>query len=144
MMLTRKNIAPTENTPKVILDPEGVIMIKGRSMINNAAEFYKQIEEWIDLYVSNPADLTRVDICLEYFNGVNSIIFISLLKKITKVKLKDKLVSINWYYEEDDDDILAQGENISSVLDIPVNLILLSESGEECDCASLFTPYTGS
>jgi hypothetical protein len=143
-MLIRKNIAPTENTPKVILDPEGVIMIKGRSMINNAAEFYKQIEEWIDLYVSNPADLTRVDICLEYFNGVNSIIFISLLKKITKVKLKDKLVSINWYYEEDDDDILAQGENISSVLDIPVNLILLSESGEECDCASLFTPYTGS
>jgi hypothetical protein len=132
-MLIRKNIAPTENTPKVILDPEGVIMIKGRSMINNAAEFYKQIEEWIDLYIDNPADLTTVDICLEYFNGVNSINFNSLLKKITKVKLKDKLFVINWYYEEDDEDILAQGENISSVLDIPVNLIMLSESGEECD-----------
>lgn len=132
-MLTRKNIAPTENTPKVVLDPDGVIMIKGRSMIKNAAEFYKQIEEWIDIYVSNPAVLTRVDICLEYFNGVNSMIFISLLKKIAKVKLMDKLVEINWYYEEDDDDILAQGENISSVLDIPVNLIMLSESGEECD-----------
>jgi hypothetical protein len=133
MMLTRKNIAPTENTPKVVLDPDGVIMIRGRSMIKNAAEFYKQIEEWIDLYISNPADLTRVDICLEYFNGVNSIIFISLLKKIIKVMLKNKLVEINWYYEEDDDDILAQGENISSVLNIPVNLIMLSESDEGCD-----------
>ena len=29
-------------------------------------------------------------------------------------------------YEEDDDDILAQGENISSVLDIPINLILMT------------------
>jgi hypothetical protein len=133
MLLNRKNIAPTENTPKVVLDPEGVIMIKGRSMINNAAEFYKQIEEWIDIYVSNPADMTRVEICLEYFNGVNSIIFISLLRKITKVKLKDKLVEINWYYEEDDDDILAQGENISTVLNIPVNLIMLSEPVEEFD-----------
>lgn len=132
-MLTRKNIAPTENTPMVVLDPVGVIMIKGRSMNKNAAEFYKQIEDWIEIYISNPADLTRVDIYLEYFNGVNSMIFISLLKKISKVKLKDKLVVINWYYEEDDDDILAQGENISSVLDIPVNLITLTESGEECD-----------
>jgi hypothetical protein len=133
MMLTRKNIAPTENTPRVVLDPVGVIMIKGRSMIKNAAEFYKQVEEWIDIYVRNPADLTRVDICLEYFNGVNSLIFTSLLKKITEVKLKDKLIVMNWYYEEDDEDILAQGENISSVLDIPVNYIMLSETDEDCD-----------
>lgn len=133
MELTRKNIAPTENTPKVVLDPVGVIMIKGRSMIKNAGEFYKQVEEWIDIYVSNPADLTRVDICLEYFNGVNSLIFTSLLKKITEVKLKDKLIVMNWYYEEDDEDILAQGENIASVLDIPVNYIMLSETDEDCD-----------
>ena len=133
MMLSRKNIEPTENTPGVVLDPSGIIMIKGRSMNKNAAEFYKQIEEWIDRYVSDPADLTRVDICLEYFNGINSMIFTSLLKKITEVKLKDKLVLINWYYEEDDDDILAQGENISSVLDIPVNLIMIDESADESD-----------
>jgi hypothetical protein len=133
MKLTRTIIGHTASTPKVVLDPEGVIMIKGRSMNKNAAEFFKQIEEWIDIYVSDPADLTTVDICLEYFNGVNSIIFISLLKKITNIKLKDKLVVINWYYEEDDDDILDQGENISSVLNIPVNFIMLSETDEECD-----------
>jgi hypothetical protein len=40
---------------------------------------------------------------------------------------------MNWYYEEDDEDILAQGENISSVLDIPVNYIMLSETDEDCD-----------
>ena len=54
-------------------------------------------------------------------------IFISLLKKISNVKLKNKELVINWHYEEDDEDILAQGENISSVLDIPINLIMTSE-----------------
>ena len=127
MLLTRKNIAPTESTPEVVLDPDGVIIIKGRSMNINAGGFYEQIESWIDAYINNPADLTSVDIYPEYFNGVNSMIFISLLKKISDVKLKDKELVINWHYEEDDEDILAQGENISSVLDIPINLIMTSE-----------------
>jgi hypothetical protein len=48
MLLTAKNIAATQSTPEVILDPDGVIIIKGRSMNKNAAEFYKQIERWIN------------------------------------------------------------------------------------------------
>ena len=128
MLLTRKNIAPTESTPEVVLDPAGVIVIKGKSMNKNAAEFYAQIVRWIDAYINDPADLTSVDIYPEYFNGVNSMIFISLLKKISNVKLKNKELVINWHYEEDDEDILAHGENISSVLDIPINLIMTSES----------------
>jgi len=128
MLLTRKHIAPTESTPEVVLDPAGIIVIKGKSMNNNAAEFYAQIVRWIDAYINDPADLTSVDIYPEYFNGVNSMIFISLLKKISNVKLKNKELVINWHYEEDDEDILAQGENISSVLDIPINLIMTSES----------------
>jgi hypothetical protein len=62
MLLNRKNIAPSESTPKVVLDPDGVIMIKGLSMNKNAAEFYQVIEDWIDIYARNPADQTRVDI----------------------------------------------------------------------------------
>ncbi|MGC1389704.1 MAG: DUF1987 domain-containing protein [Bacteroidales bacterium] len=127
MLLAGKKIEPTNSTPEIILDPNGVIIIKGRSMNKNAAEFYKQTDSWIDAYINNPADLTRIDIRLEYFNSANSMIFISLLRKIANVILKDKELIINWYYEEDDEDILAQGENISSVLDIPINLIMTSD-----------------
>ena len=114
MLLTGKKIAATQSTPEVILDPDGVITIRGKSMNKNATEFYNQVDSWIDTYICNPADLTRVDIYMEYFNGSNSIIFNSLIRKISAVKLKNKEFVINWYYEEDDDDILAQGENISS------------------------------
>jgi hypothetical protein len=32
---------------------------------------------------------------------------------------------INWYYEEGDEDILEKGENISSVLDVTFNFIMI-------------------
>jgi hypothetical protein len=131
MLIKAEKILPTKNTPEVVLDPEGIIIIRGRLMNENVAEFYRQIENWIDLYICNPADFTCVDICLEYLNGTNSIIFISLLKKITYIKEKDKKFFINWYYEEGDEDILEHGEYISSVLDVRFNFIMISESNDD-------------
>ncbi len=127
MLLTGKKIEATESTPEVVLDPNGVIRIKGRSMAKNAAGFYSQIEKWIDLYINNPADLTCICFYLEYLNSANSSVLITLLRKISHLKLTNKQLVINWYYEEDDEDILAHGEKISLVVDIPVNLIMMTE-----------------
>jgi hypothetical protein len=128
MLLEGKNIAQTENTPGVVLDPEGVILIRGRSSKNNPLEFYKQIESWIDEYIQNPPDLTRMDICLEYINDANSTAFRSLIRKISNVRLKGKKLAITWHFEEDDEDILAEGEHLSLVFNIPFNYIAISES----------------
>ena len=93
----------------------------------NLNEFYKPVENWINSYICNPADLTCIDFCLEYSDKSNSMIFISLLKTIESIKLKNKKYIINWYYEEDDEDILEQGEYISSVLHVPFNFIIISD-----------------
>ena len=90
-------------------------------------EFSRQIESWIDEYICDPADLTCVDICLEYFNEINLYFYISLLKKIESVRLKNKNFIINWYYEEGDEDILEKGENISFILNIPFNFIKIHD-----------------
>ena len=98
-------------------------MIKGRSMNGDWTEFSGQMEAWLDEYICNPADPTIVDIYLEYFDEINLSVYISLLKKVASVKLKNKNYIINWYYEEGDEDILEKGENISFILDIPFNFI---------------------
>jgi hypothetical protein len=125
MLLTGENIEPTKSTPEVVLDPAGIIIIRGRSMAPNLVEFSKQIEDWICKYVSNPADFTRVDFYLEYLDSSNFKIFISLLSKIKSVKLKDKNYIINWYYDEGDEDIIEKGEYISSVAEVPFNFIMI-------------------
>jgi hypothetical protein len=125
--MLEKKILSTKSTPEISLNPEGIIKIIGRSTNRNVTELSSQIENWIDEYISNPAEITCVDICLEYFNKINLIYYFTLLKKIESVKLKNKKYIINWYYEEGDEDILEKGENISSVLDIPFNFIMICD-----------------
>lgn len=125
--MLEKKILSTESTPEISLNPEGMIKIKGRSMNGNVTEFFAQIENWIDEYISNPAEITCVDISLEYFNKINLKFYFALLRKIESVKLKNKKYIINWYYEEGDEDMLEKGENISSVMDIPFNFIMICD-----------------
>jgi hypothetical protein len=125
-MLTKK-ILSTKGTPEISLDPDGTIKIIGRSMLENAAEFSEQTEDWINEYICNPAELTSVDIYLEYFNIINFKNYYSLLKKIGSVALKNKKFIINWYYEEGDEDILEKGEYISTALNMPFNFVMVHD-----------------
>jgi hypothetical protein len=123
--MLEKKIPSAKNSPEIIINPSGVIKIRGRSISENVTEFFKPVFEWIDDYMTDPADLTVVDIKLEYFNSASAKIFIQLLQKLTYVKLKNKKVIFNWYYEDGDEDILERGEYFSSVLDVPFNFIKL-------------------
>ncbi len=77
--------APTRNTPEIVLNPDGMIQISGRSIHENAAAFFAPVEEWISSYMNSPANITNVDMALEYFNSASAKIIISLLQKITHV-----------------------------------------------------------
>lgn len=114
-------IPPTKTSPEILLSPDGLVKIRGRSIHENVAEFYSSVEKWVSEYINVPADVTCVDMNLEYFNSASAKVFIHLLEKIKHVTLKNKKYVINWYYEEGDEDILERGEYFSSILDIPFN-----------------------
>lgn len=119
-------IAPTKNTPEIILNPEGIICIKGRSIHENVTDFFGPTEDWVTEYIEVPAEVTVVHMTLEYFNSASAKVFIHLLQKITYVSLKHKKFIFNWYYEDGDEDILERGEYFSSVLDVPFNFVKLN------------------
>lgn len=127
MSLHELKILTSVSTPEIILNPNGVLRIKGRSVIANANGFCMLIDEWLDKYICNPADNTSVDFHLEYISTSNLKIYIQFLKKIESVKLKNKKYIINWYYDEGDEDILEMGEYISSILNIPFNYIYITD-----------------
>jgi hypothetical protein len=116
-------IPRTKNTPEIILHPDGIVKIRGRSIHENAADFFIPVDEWITRYINNPSDVTTVDMSLEYFNSASAKIFVSLLQKITYVTLKHKKFVINWYYEEGDEDIFERGEYLASILDVRMNFV---------------------
>ena len=67
------NIEGTPKTPTVNFSSDsGVLEIKGRSIPENAVEFYKPLVDWIGSYGDSAQSNTEVNIQLEYFNTSSS------------------------------------------------------------------------
>ena len=118
-------ISPTKSTPEVILDPKGTIKLTGRLIPENAEDFFNPIEEWLKEYFNNPAEITCVEISLEYINSVGSKYLLDLIRKITHIHLMKNTSKfiINWHYENVDENMLETGTSFSSYLDVPFNFI---------------------
>ncbi|MDA3953889.1 MAG: DUF1987 domain-containing protein [Bacteroidales bacterium] len=118
------SIEGTPKTPTVNFDATtGKIEIKGRSIPENSIEFYRPLVEWLEEYSSEPQKLTSVNIQLEYFNTSSSKCILDVFKKLEAIKKARNEVIINWYYEEDDEDMLEAGEDYESIIRIPFKMI---------------------
>ena len=121
-------MSPGKNTPEVILDRKGIIKLTGRLIPENAEDFFNPIEEWINEYFDNPAEVTSVEICIEYINSACTRYLLGIIHRITHVHLRknNKKFIINWYYKDDDEDMLEKGRFFSSDLDVPFNFIKIA------------------
>ena len=119
----------TPKTPTITFDAEtGKIEMKGRSIPENAIDFYKPLVDWLDEYAATAAEVTEANIQLEYFNTSSSKCILDVFKKLEVIHKKDGFeVIINWYYEEDDEDMLEAGEDYQSILKIPFKMIEMEE-----------------
>lgn len=118
------HILPTDNTPEFLFSTDGMLKIRGRGLYGNKTKETEQIVNWIDEYLLNPAEITYVTIAFEYLNSFSTTVLVTILRKLLQVILKSGKLVIQWYYEEDDEDILERGEYISSTFNIPIEFIL--------------------
>jgi len=120
------NIEPSVKTPKIVFDAgSGVLEIEGRSIPENSTEFYKPIFEWLDSYIDTPGSNTEFNFKLEYFNTSSSKCILDVLRKLEKLHKNGNAVVVNWYYEEDDEDMKEAGENYQRIVTVPIELALL-------------------
>jgi len=117
------HIEGTRKTPAISLDPIGTIKIEGRSIPEDAALFFKDMVDWVNEYVTTKNETTRVDFIFEYLNSGTSKIVLQVLTALKELKEAGLGLTVNWYYEEGDDDILERGEYYASILNIKINLI---------------------
>ncbi|OFX50265.1 MAG: nuclear pore complex subunit [Bacteroidetes bacterium GWA2_30_7] len=121
-------IEGTPKTPSVNFDfNSGKVEIKGRSIPENSIEFYKPLVDWLEKYSSTPKGLTEVNVQLEYFNTSSSKCILDVFKKLETIHKSGNEVLINWYYEEDDEDMLEAGEDYQSIIRIPFKMIEIEE-----------------
>lgn len=117
------HILPTTNTPEYIFNLDGCIIIRGRAFYNDKSEITDQIIKWIEGYLKNPAEVTYVTLAFEYLNSFSTAILVSILRNLKRVTLQSKELIVQWYYEEDDEDILERGMYIMETFEIPIEFI---------------------
>ncbi|HTA82356.1 MAG TPA: DUF1987 domain-containing protein [Bacteroidia bacterium] len=116
-------IESTPKTPSIKFDSkQGKLEIKGRSIPENSVEFYKPLVESLERYASTPTTPTQVDIQLEYFNTASSKCILDVLKRLETIHRQGNQVIINWYYEEDDEDMREAGEDYQAIVNLTFNM----------------------
>ena len=121
------SLQPSPKTPLMQFNgEEGVFEISGRSIPENSIEFYKPLLNWVDDYVKHPSGKTTLSIKLEYFNTSSSKCLVELFRKLEEIIDKSE-VKVQWYYEEEDEDMMESGQDFQHILKIPLELIAQEE-----------------
>lgn len=118
------DIEGTTKTPQVKTALEGDalrIEIKGRSIPEDAKDFYQPLMDLVEEFKQNPSPKMIIDIHFDYMNTSTSKSLAILLKRIEGVEGPEK--EVNWYYEKLDYDLKEAGEDYALIVNIPFNLI---------------------
>lgn len=121
-------IEGSAKTPSVSFDGDaGVLEMRGRSIPENSIEFFQPLIDWVDAYGNNPKEKTQVDMKLEYFNTSSSKCILDLFKRLEKMNRANSEVTINWYFEEDDEDMEEAGEDYAAIVGLDFKIVEIDE-----------------
>ena len=126
-MSTNLLIKEGKNTPKVVGNTNlSELIFKGNSYPENVLQFYTPIFNWIE-ELKNEKDEITVDCQFYYIASSSVIAFLKLLQKVESTFEKENIKFI-WKYEEGDDDIKKIGQDYSTILNTPIEIIEVEES----------------
>ncbi|MCV9385164.1 DUF1987 domain-containing protein [Reichenbachiella ulvae] len=115
---------PTRITPLIFFDPErGLLELRGKSSPENAIEFYGKLLLSLEKFAKQGNKNLVANFKFEYFNTSSSKCIFDILRKINLVKEYGRKLSINWYYEEYDEDMQEAGEDYADLLGTEFNFI---------------------
>ena len=112
-------LAATPSSPEIrFCVAENYLSFKGKSYIENTAQFYGPVFAWLNDYLSQvKAQAITVDLSIVYFNSSSFKVFMNLFDLLDQAASSgQKRVTINWYYDSDDDMSQEYGEEFKEDL----------------------------
>ena len=123
----------TEKTPEIILDDEGrFLLIKGKCLPENIRDFSRIVMEKFEGYLEqlSPDPLQdketggfKVNFKLGYFNSAAAKFIADVLLMADEYKQKGIDIKVYWYFDEDDNDMLEAGQDISKMVNVPMEFV---------------------
>jgi hypothetical protein len=120
-------IVHTRITPGFAIK-NGVVRFSGKSIPEDAFDFYVPIVEAINKYLENPEAKTILSFNLEYINSSSKKIITNILKIFDQASTNGTAIEVEWNYESDDESIFDLGQDLQSLMKIPFRFIKIPES----------------
>ena len=117
-------IEKTLKTPFIEFDPaKGVLTMEGRSIPEDPEAFYNEVYSTMVEYYKSPQKRTSYHFQFEYINSGSSKFVLRFFHLIKKQYDAGHDCIINWYYEEDDENILDLGQHYKSTFKLPFKFV---------------------
>lgn len=110
-------IEKTRNTPYFGIS-EGLIEIKGRSIPEDAYEFFEPVVDSIKHLLDSSNNPVTFNIHLDYVNSGSKKYLTNILKILEDHKNKGMQVNINWMFDRDDESIMELGQDLASLMQL--------------------------
>jgi hypothetical protein len=126
-------IPKTEKTPEIILDDERrLLQITGKCLPENIRDFSQLVIEKLENYLNqlipspdqdNGNGAFKVNFKLGYFNSAAAKFIADVLLVIDENSQRGVNIKVFWYFEEDDSDMLEAGQDISKMVNVPMEYV---------------------
>jgi len=120
-------ITATDESPEIRFDPsKGLLEINGKSLPEHIKEFYQPLDDAVRKYVERPQQITNIMFKLMYLNSASTKKILEIVTLFENLVKKGYIVNLYWYYEQNDEDMLEEGEGFARLTEIPVQLVQFS------------------
>jgi hypothetical protein len=117
-------IEKTESTPEVKFIPEtGLFEIEGKIIPEDAGKFFAPIFSWLDNFFPDKQQPIIMRFSLFYYNTSSSKRVFDIMRRLDAKYLEGCNITINWEYEDGDEDNMQDGQDFKSMLKIPFNIV---------------------
>ena len=122
--LVRKYSADTPYCPEVHFNAmTGECFLKGESYMEDMYKFYKPLLSWLNIYTTEIGQPVIFNIQLTYFNTSSSRALLDILDILKLYEDNEGNVTVNWYYDENDPDMLDEIDDFIIEANIKINKI---------------------
>jgi len=132
--MTPLNIKETIATPKIDFDIENNIFeLQGCSRPEDVRDFYAPVLKWLNDFKDSVNDELRnshkdnpviFKFRFDYFNSSSAKFILDILVLINEAHNEGLNMRIDWYFDENDDDMKEVGEELSEVVDFPFQYVV--------------------
>jgi len=120
--------SPTEDGPEINFNEENkTLKIIGNSYPENCEIIYEPILNFIKNYGVEENKVLNFHFHFNLINSTSTVYVAQIVVKIAELVNKGLTVSIKWYYDKFDEELLDLGEKLASISNIPIEYIAVDD-----------------